>query len=277
MFSRVHPNLHSLRHLPGAIGLSSLLTVTVSLAAFPTLLVTRAAQAEPPLPSVGKVLDDYIAATGGKAAYLKITSTETKSAFEMKAQKIKAEVLTRAKAPDKIVVTQNIPGIGKIEQGYDGKTGWARDPLHGLRTLSGKELAQLRAQARFNGPLYWKELYTKSQMLGIRTVNGAQAFAVRLTAADGQFTTQYYDVKTKLLVRMDQIAESPEGALPTEAYLSDYRLSDGIKAPFSGRQVIAGVGEATLTTTSIKNNVPLDDAIFAKPAADSTPALKPAK
>lgn len=256
---------------------SSLLVMSAGMALFPAVLAARHAQAEPAAPTVDKVINDFIAATGGKAAYLKITSTETKSTLLLKAQKITAEVVTKAKAPDKIFVTQEIAGFGKVEQGYDGKTGWARDPIHGLRALSGNELEQLRTQARFNAPLHWKELYPKSEMLGIRTVNGAKAYAIRLFPAKGQPSTQYYDVTTKLLVRVDQIAESPEGAIPTEAYLSDYRVVDGVKEPFAVRQVAASIGEATITTTKIQNNVALEDAVFAKPADGSAPPPKPAK
>ena len=256
---------------------SSLTILSLGMALLPAALAVRSAQAEPALPTVDKVLNDFIVASGGKAAYLKINSTEIHSTLLLKAQKITADVVTKAKAPDNIYVSQSIAGFGKVEQGYDGKIGWSRDPLHGLRTLAGKELEQLRTQARFNSPLYWKELYSKSQMLGLRTVNGAKAYAIRLTPARGQPSTQYYDVKTKLLVRVDQIAESPEGAIPTEAYLSDYRVVDGIKEPFSVRQVAVGTGEATITTTKIQNNVAIDDAIFAKPADTAAPSPKSAK
>lgn len=256
---------------------SALLLPGIGMMVFPLLLAGHQVWAEPATPTVAQIMNDFLLASGGKAAYQKINSTEVRATFTLPAQKITAEVVTRAKAPDKIFVSQNIAGVGKFEQGYDGKTGWARDPLHGLRTLSGTELEQLRTQARFNAPLFWKELYPKSQLLGIRKVNGANAYALRLTSPGGQANTQYYDVKTKLLIRVDQVVEQPEGKIPSEAYLSDYRPVDGIKEPFKVRQVATGVGEAIITTTKIQNNVAFDDAIFAKPAEGSAPSLKPAK
>ena len=258
--------------------LHSLLSIAlVGMAVLPIAFSVQRAQAEPATPTVEKVMNDFIAASGGSAAYLKVTSTETKGTFTLKAQKITADVVTKAKAPDKIYVSQIITGVGKFESGYDGKIGWSRDPLHGLRALSGNELEQLRTQARFNAPLHWKEIYSKSQMLGVRTVNGAKAYAIRFTPAKGKPSTQYYDVKTKLLIRVDQIVEQPEGAIPSESYLSDYRVVDGIKEPFSVRQVATGIGEATITTTKIQNNAAIDDSIFAKPADTTAPAPKPAQ
>jgi hypothetical protein len=32
--------------------------------------------------------------------------------------------------------------VGEIQQGYDGKVGWEKNPMTGLRELQGAELAQ---------------------------------------------------------------------------------------------------------------------------------------
>ncbi len=53
-----------------------------------------------------------------------------------------------------------------------------------------------------------------------------------------------------------------------QAELSDYRdIGGGLKAPFQRKQVMPG-GEIMLKITDLKNNVAIDDAIFAKPAAE---------
>jgi hypothetical protein len=49
------------------------------------------------------------------------------------------------------------------------------------------------------------------------------------------------------------------------ATFSDYRDVDGIQTPFRIRQLMP-VGEILFTTTELKNNVPIDDAKFKKPA-----------
>ena len=223
------------------------------------------AQAKRATPTVAQILDDYIAATGGRAAYDKIKSSEVSGTLELVAQKIKGSIEVKQKAPDKFYTAQTIAGIGKLEQGYDGKTAWARDPINGGRILAGAELAQAQLQARLNSTLQWKQLYPKAELLGERTVAGARAYAVRLTPVNGRPTTQFYDIKTKLMVRQDQTADSPQGAVPTESYFSDYKTVDGVKAPFAMRLVQAGT-EITVKMTSIKNNVTIPDSVFAVPA-----------
>lgn len=218
------------------------------------------------------ILDKYVEATGGKAAYEKITSTSTKAAMTMTAQGLSGTMEGYAKAPNKIYVVQNFSGIGKVEQGYDGITGWSKDPLSGLRTLDGTELAQLQSEALFNSPLRWRETARKTEMLGVKPVADKPAYVIRLTdKRTGKTRTEYYDTRTGLQVKSESTQESPQGIFPVETYYSDYRTVDGVKFPFKVRGIFAGQ-EITTTITEVKNNVPIDDARFTKPTGDAAPA-----
>ena len=248
--------------------LSSALTAVLTGA---VLIAHPLAQTDPPTPTVAQIFDAYINATGGKAAYAKLTSTVTTGTFSITGQKIKGNYEVQAKAPNKIHISQTIESLGKTDQGYDGNTGWSRDPINGLRMLSGAELAQLKEQARFNGLLFWKEMYPKTEVLGIRPVGSAKAYAVRLTPAAGKPTIQYFDVTTKLLVRQDQMVESPQGSIPTESYPSNWKAVDGVKQPYTMRQVVAGSNEIITISTSIKNNTAIPDSVFVKPADTASP------
>ena len=226
------------------------------------------------LPSAESVLDKYVEVTGGKAAYEKINSTSIKATMTIAAQGISGTVESLAKAPNKIYVAQNFAAIGKAEQAYDGQTAWSKDPLSGSRTLSGPELAQFQTEAIFNSPLKWRELYSKTEMLGVKSVDKKPAYAIQLTnKATKKTRTEYYDTKTGLQVKSESVQESPQGVFPVETYYMDYRAVDGVKVPFKVRAVIAGQTELLSTTTEYKNNVPIDDARFTKPA--DAPAPKP--
>lgn len=267
MFSFL-PNKQNNRHAGVKYAVSSVSFAVLTGAIF---IAHPLAQADPVAPTVAQIFDAYINATGGKAAYARLTSTVTIGTFSITGQKIKGSYEVQAKAPDKIFVSQTIEGLGKTDQGYDGTTGWSRDPINGLRVLSGAELTQLKEQARFNGLLFWKEMYPKTEVLGIRPVGSAKAYAVRLTPAGGKPMIQYFDVTTKLMVRQDQMVESPQGSIPTESYPSNWKAVDGVKQPYTMRQVIAGSNEIITTSTSIKNNTAIPDSIFAKPAATTPP------
>jgi zinc protease len=212
------------------------------------------------------IMGKYVAATGGAAAYAKIKSLVMSGSVEMKTQGIKGTFEMQSKDPDKLLVVINIPGFGEQREGYDGKIAWTKDPLNGVRELSGAEAEAKKLSAAFNSSVKWQELYKKFEVLGVRKVGSRSAYAVRMTPKTGRPTTNFYDTKTFLLLRSDTIVESPQGTFPTESYASDYRVVEGVKMPFVNRQRVGGIAEVLLTATEIKTNVPIDDAIFAKPA-----------
>lgn len=215
-------------------------------------------------PTADQILDRYALVTGGPA-WEKLTSFTAKGTVSLPAQSIKGTVEINAKAPNKIAVKQAIGGVGETLSGFDGKEGWSKDPFSGLRVLSGAELSQLEAQATLSlRPTQWRKQYAKAELLGTTKVGGAPAYKVRLTPKVGSPETQYFDVKTGLQVRSDQVAETPQGKIPVEGYLSDYRTVAGVKIPFKTRQV-ASTTEAVIQFTEVKTNIALDDTLFAKP------------
>jgi hypothetical protein len=77
----------------------------------------------------------------------------------------------------------------------------------------------------------------------------------------------YFDQKTGLLDRMVRSADTPMGRLPTQIDYADYREVDGVKTPW--RWTLARTaGRFTIQLKEVKNNVPIDDAKFAKPEGD---------
>lgn len=225
-----------------------------------------------------QIIEDSIKASGGRAALAKIKTTVTEGTLSLPAQGINGTMAVQYKAPGKYRMSQTIQGIGETTSAFDGKVAWSKDPINGLRVLSGAELEQAKrgAEGTTNPLVQWKQLYKKWEVLGVRPVGTAKAYAVRLTPKVGKPAVQYFDTKTGLLVRMDQVLDTPNGQIASETYLSDYRTLDGIKTPFKVRSVIGGgLAEVLMTFTSVKNNVPVDDSVFAKPAEDAAPAAAP--
>lgn len=213
-----------------------------------------------------QVLNRFVEVTGGEAAYRKLTSTVTKGTVDLKGQGIKGTMEATSKAPNLFYTVQKITGIGEMAQGCDGNVVWSKDPINGLRKLTGVERAIAVRSAAFNAPLRWKELFKKVALTGIKKLDGGDAYAITLTPAEGKPVIQYYDKKTGLQVRMDMVMEGVQGTIPTETVMSDYREVDGVKTPFRAVTKLGPAIEMELVTTEIKNNVEVDDAIFAKPA-----------
>jgi len=226
----------------------------------------------PPKRTVEQVLDGFIKKTGGPA-YAKITSSVSRGTMSTNGG-VQGTVEIRLKAPDKFLL-RLVVARGEIAVGYDGKVGWMRDPDTGLRLLAGGELAQLRLQAlQTNAPQSWRTYTAKAELLGLSRVGGAICHKVRLLPKNGGAPlVQYYEVNTLLLLRADQVQESPQGKQPTETYPSDYRVVDGVKTAFKMRQVVPGA-EMTFQLNTVQNNVPVAASDFAPPKEEPS---KPAK
>jgi hypothetical protein len=236
-------------------------------------VLPAAARAQQKL-TVDQVMERYIAASGGRAAYNKITSNVTKGTMEIAPNGLKGTFTQIAKAPNQAVLTQNVAGFGEIRQGFDGKEGWSQDPRGGLRTIEGIELANLKREAAFNPQLRWKQLYKTAQMLGVKVIDGKKVYAIQLTPPIGKPLIQYFDVKTFLMVGMDLIQQTPERMDHVHMIMGDYRPVAGIKEPFTVRQKI-GALEITLKTDEVKTNVKVDDTAFAKPAKPTDKPTRP--
>lgn len=218
------------------------------------------------LPSADQILDKYVEAIGGKAAIEKQTSRVSKGTFEIAAFGASGTAEIYEKAPNKTASVINVSGFGVVQQGFDGKTGWAIDPQNGSRDKSGAELAAAKLDAEFLKPLKIKQLYPKIVVKGKDKVGDKEAYVVEATPAESSVETWYFDTQTGLMLRQDADREGPQGKQKIQVYLDDYRAVDGVKVPFKLRQVSEAF-TIDIKIDEVKNNVPIDDAKFNKPAA----------
>ena len=89
-------------------------------------------------PSADQILDKYVAAIGGEAAWHKLNSRVSKGTIEIPAMSLSGTVESHEKAPNSMLVVVNIGGAA-FQRGCDGTTAWADDPQNGLRTETGAE------------------------------------------------------------------------------------------------------------------------------------------
>jgi zinc protease len=226
------------------------------------------ASAQPPKPAAltaEQILERSIAATGGREAIEKVTSTQAKGTLEIGTQHMHAAIELYAKAPAQRLIVTMIEGFGEVRQGCDGKTAWTEDPSRGLRELAGAEKDETLRECAFNAELKWRELYPKVVLAGKENVGGRDAYKIVMRPASGKPVTRFFDAETFLLIRQVSSRDTSQGSLVIQADMSDYRDVDGIKMPFLTKQTMP-IAEVTIQLLEVKNNVALEDARFAKPA-----------
>jgi len=241
-----------------------LLTVSVVLALGAGTTHARLVAQTPQTPTIDQILDKYITAAGGRAALEKITSATAKGTLQIPDVNISGTIELYQKAPDKALTVVDLAGVGRQREGYDGTTGWADDPQNGLRQKTGAELADAKRSAVFGRELKMKAIYPTLTVKGHAQVDGRDALFVEAVPADGAPLKLYFDAESGLLVRQSSTRQTVEGALEVEVTYADFRDVDGVKRAFTIRQATA-MFTATIQLTELKQNVPIDDAMFQMP------------
>jgi len=220
----------------------------------------------PSQPTAEQILDRYARAVGTPEALDRLKTRVRKGKFEIAGTPVKGETEDYAKAPNMRLTVTRLPGMGVIEEGYDGKVGWTRDPTNGLRERLGSELAAAVLDAEFHRGVRIKQLYQKLIAAGTRKINGREAYVIVAEPAGSRPEKLYFDQQSGLLVRTDVVRETPQGAVPFEIYFEDYREVDQVKLPFVERHTTSDFA-AVIRYESVTHNVPIEDARFGKPSA----------
>jgi photosynthetic reaction center cytochrome c subunit len=115
-------------------------------------------------------------------------------------------------------------------------------------------------------PRTLKEIFTGFRVGHPDKIGDRPAYALNCMRQGQPPVRLYFDQSSGLLLRQVRYTDTPVGRNPTQIDYADYREVDGVKVPF--RWTLARVnGRFTIQIQEAKQNVPIDDAKFAKPDA----------
>ena len=172
--------------------------------------------ADEALPSAETVIDHFIAATGGKAAWEARHSQVEHATIDFAKQGLKGSLTIYEAAPDLYLGLTEFPGIGKIAAGSNGDMAWENSILQGPRIKQGAERADALREGAFNAPLFWRKLYVKGETTGSETVDGHDCYKVVLTPKEGKPITEFYDKKSGLMIKTVATVTNPMGDVNAE-------------------------------------------------------------
>jgi hypothetical protein len=219
------------------------------------------------LPSVTEILDRHVTAIGGREAVMAISSVQQRGTLEMPAMGISAEVTMTAAKPNKSTMLMSIPGLGEIQQGFNGDVAWSNDPMSGPRLAEGEELAARKASSAFAEAfgIYDMESFTSVTVMEKTTFGGEEAYKLEFVRKVGPKVLTYYSVATGLYIGTQTSVVSPMGTVDVNSVASDYKSFGKLKVPTKIAGSQAGQ-DVVITLTDVKFDVVKDDA-FAVPAA----------
>lgn len=230
-----------------------------------TTIAKPAASAPASIPSADQILNHYLEAAGGSAAWKKLTSRVSRGTIDAPSMNLSGTIEVYEKAPDRTLVVIVMAGA-QFRQGFDGAAGWSDDPQNGLREQTGPELAETRRDADFYRPLNLRSLYVKFTVRGGEKIRERDTYLVEATTAEGGDPDKiYFDAQTGLPLRLISRRHGPDGSEQVQEDFEDYREVDGVKLPFTVHQN-NGDAQVTIQISEARHNVPIDDSQFARPA-----------
>ena len=213
-------------------------------------------------PTADILFDKYVKAVGGTAAIEKITSRVMKATITFGDRDVPIEIYS--KEPYKRMSVTHTPDGDSITA-FDGHEGWLGILGHPLHDMHGPDIDGASMDADLQFATHLGAMFSEAKVRGTEKIDGHDAYVVVGPRPGKTPVRLYFDEQSGLLVRLVRLGETPLGELPTQIDYSDYREAGGVKIPF--RWTLARPsGRFTIQVSAVKENVPVDDAKFAKPA-----------
>jgi len=216
-------------------------------------------------PTPDQLLDKYVQAVGGAAAIDKISSRVMTGTIDFGGMSFPIEIY--AKDPEKRISLTHMQG-GESVTAFNGHEGWLGMTGHPMREMHGSDLDAAGIDADLHLANHFKQMFTGMTVQGTEKIGDQNAYVLVGTRAGNPPIRLYFDERSGLLVRLVRFGDTALGLMPTQIDYADYRESSGVKLPY--RWTLARPnGRFTIQIDEAKQNVPVDEVKFAKPAANA--------
>ena len=236
-----------------------LLLIVLLIAAAP-----HAATAQKKLPSVDKIVDNYLKAIGGKKAARAVTDARYDWVIQFNDQPF-GTARTQRKAPAS-ERWDLIFGNGQIVSAANARSAWEIGLDNKLRTLTALEAATAKLRASLDSSHFidFKKANILARVVSLGDLGSEPAYVVEFSMRSGAKIQYYFSVKTGLITKITSDTKK------TRIVFEDYRREDQgrtILEPHRVRMNLDGSGELTLLLQSVKYDTTIADSIFDPPSA----------
>jgi hypothetical protein len=218
-----------------------------------------------PLPSARDVIDRHVKAIGGREAILSLSSSHAVGTIEIPAAGMKGTLEVFAAKPDSSLMRVSLPGVGEIQEGFNGTIGWSISAMTGPSLLQGKQLEQRKLDSDFYSELQPDGRYESMTVVEKTTFEGRPCYKIRLVRRGGEEDFQFYDAESGLKAGSITTRETPMGTVTGTTVETDYKKFGKLLQPTKLTQSVMGVQQVMAITTIDYDKV--DPSVFDPPAA----------
>ncbi len=238
------------------------------------LIALAAVSAKPALPqalTADEIIGKNIAARGGLKAWHDVqTMTMTGRMDVGNKQNVQLPFVMKLKRPRMSRIELEFAGKTAV-QVYDGTTGWKVRPFLGRKEVEPFTQAELDSSAEqqdLDGFLIDHAAKgIKAEFAGIDSVEGHNAYRLKLTLKNGQVRNLWVDTKSFLEVKVEGVPRVLDGKPhKVEVYYRDYRQVGSLMIPFVLETVVENVKPShKITIEKAELNPKLEEDAFLKP------------
>ena len=220
--------------------------------------------------TVDELVARNVAARGGAEAWRAVSTLRLTGQMDV-GQGMLVPYVLEQKRPSKMRLEFVFNGETAV-QCFDGKAGWKLVPFRGRTTpepMTEEELRETAGSADLYGLLFdYGRRGHAVELLGRESVQGRDAFKLKVTLPGGAVRWVYLDAESGLEVKIEALRTLAGRERRVESFYDDWQVAEGLLIPRRQETRTEGENELhLLTVETVRVNPPLDDSRFAMPAA----------
>jgi zinc protease len=207
---------------------------------FANPVTASASSAVPANVNATDVINNYLNAIGGVAELKKVKSISADMSLQMQGATL--AVQTKAMVPNMEAMTMSMGGNPVMKTSFNGKAGY-QEQMGQKKAMTPEEIKdKAHITSMFEQLDYLQNKAFKTEVKGMEKVNGADAYKLVITSPTGKTRTEYYDVASKLLVKMEESTNANNMAINNTVEFKDYRKVGGILYPYTQTLTVSAGG-----------------------------------
>ncbi|MFT5602916.1 MAG: zinc protease [Flavobacteriales bacterium] len=182
-----------------------------------------------------KVIEDYVL-TYTQTASIKDAQKKLKKIktitmkSETEVQGMALEINVKKMAPNLMYNEMSMNGMVVNKSVFNGKTG-GNSGMQGESKMEDKEIEEMKVSAMLHSDVKLEELGYTTELKGIESINGNDAYLVVYTDKFGNVENVYFDISSKLKVYSSQTQDTEQGQTEITTEYNDYKEVGGLLFP----------------------------------------------
>lgn len=207
----------------------SLASVSRRLAASVTLFVVATAADAQSLPVAKDLIQKWATATNA-SAWKGHKSARTTAAFDLPAMGMSAKMETAQQFEPSMSVSRiDIPSMGEMRQGFDGKVAWMSNPMQGPTLITGPQFDAQREESSPDNYSRVTPSIVSSETVEKTMLNNKECYKVKHTWKSGRTSHDCFAVADGMIVWTQTKTPTQMGEIEITTTFDGYKDFGGIK------------------------------------------------